>query len=227
MKVIVTGATGMVGKGVLIECLGHKEVEEVLSLSRRNLDLKHPKLKELLHADFSEFESVKEQLQGYDACYACMGVSAAGLSPEDYQKMTYDFTLALARTLYRLKPEMTFTYVSGQGTDSSEKGRTRWARVKGKTENDLLKLGFKQAYMYRPGGIIPMKGVSPSSKLYRNAIRYLGWLVHLIKVFAPNSIVDTTQIGRSMIKVSQNGYSKDILDPKDIIDTSSWIQTLS
>ena len=211
----------MVGKGVLIECLGHKEVEEVLSLSRRNLDLKHPKLKELLHADFSEFESVKEQLQGYDACYACMGVSAAGLSPEDYQKMTYDFTLALARTLYRLKPEMTFTYVSGQGTDSSEKGRTRWARVKGKTENDLLKLGFKQAYMYRPGGIIPMKGVSPSSKLYRNAIRYLGWLVHLIKVFAPNSIVDTTQIGRSMIKVSQNGYSKDILDPKDIIDTSS------
>lgn len=227
MKVIVTGATGMVGKGVLIECLGHKEVEEVLSLSRRNLDLKHPKLKELLHADFSEFESVKEQLQGYDACYACMGVSAAGLSPEDYQKMTYDFTLALARTLYRLKPEMTLTYVSGQGTDSSEKGRTRWARVKGKTENDLLKLGFKQAYMYRPGGIIPMKGVSPSSKLYRNAIRYLGWLVHLIKVFAPNSIVDTTQIGRSMIKVSQNGYSKDILDPKDIIDTSSWIQTLS
>ena len=133
----------MVGKGVLLECLDHESITEVLSISRRSVGISHPKLKELLHPDFSEFESAKEALQGYDACYACMGVSSAGMNETEYTRLTYDFTLALAKVLFNLNPSMAFTYVSGQGTDSTESSSTMWARVKGKTENDLLALGFQ------------------------------------------------------------------------------------
>lgn len=217
MKVIITGATGMVGKGVLLECLDHPSITEVLSISRRTMGMNHPKLKELLHADFSEFESVKALISGYDACYHCMGVSAAGMSEDDYRKMTYDFSLALAKTLFDLNPNMTFTYVSGQGTDETQKSRSMWARVKGKTENDILAIGFRQAFMFRPGGIIPMRGVEPSSKLYRVLIKYLKWLLHLMKRLTPNSIVSTTEIGLAMIHATQNGFDKKILAPKDIL----------
>ena len=219
MKVIVTGATGMVGKGVLLECLDNEQFSEVLSIGRRSLNIDHPKLKELIHKDFSDFSSVEETLKGYDACYHCMGVSSASFSKEDYYRMTYDFSLALANAVLKVNPDITFTYVSGQGTDSKEKGNG-WAAVKGKTENDLLKLGFKQAFMYRPGGIIPMRGVEPSSKLYKRMMGVLGWLLNLMKRLAPDKIVDTTQIGLSMIHVTQNGYSKTILDPKDILETA-------
>lgn len=221
MKVIVTGATGMVGKGVLLECLNHKEVSQVLSISRKPLGINHAKLKELIHVDFSEFESVKKVMEGYDATFYCMGVSAASMSETDYTKMTYDYAISLAQILVKVNPLMTFTYVSGQGTDSSEKGKQMWARVKGKLENDLINLGFKGAYMYRPGGIIPLNGIQPSSKLYRVLINNFKWLLYLIKVIAPNSIVDTSQIGLSMINVAKNGYSKKILKPKDIIISSS------
>lgn len=220
MKVIVTGATGMVGKGVLLECLDHKDITEVLSISRKPLGFTHPKLKELLHADFSEFQSVKDQLNGYDACYACMGVTSAGMKEEAYTKLTYDFTLSLAKTLYSINPQMTFTYVSGMGTDSTEKGKVMWARVKGKTENDLLHLGFKQAFMYRPGAIIPKRSITPSGKLYKNLIFFIKWLLYVYKAIAPKSVVNTTQIGLSMIQVSLNGYSKLVLDPSDILSTS-------
>lgn len=220
MKVIITGATGMVGKGVLLECLELDAVTEVLSISRRRLDMTHPKLKELIHKDFSEFESVKNQLIGYDACYACMGVSAAGLKEAEYTRLTYDFTLSLAKTLHGLKPKMTFIYVSGQGTDSSEKGRSMWARVKGKTENDLLKLGFHQAFMFRPGAIIPVKGVTPSSKLYRVAINSLGWLIKLVKLIAPNVVVNSAQIGQAMFKATTNGFEKKVIAPADILQLS-------
>jgi hypothetical protein len=216
MKVIITGATGMVGKGVLLECLDHRDVEEVLSVSRRSTSIKHPKLKELIHADFSEFESVADQLTGYDACYACMGVSAAGMSEEQYTLMTYGYTLALARMLFSINPGMTFNYVSGEGTDSTEKSRTMWARVKGKTENDLLGMGFKQAFMFRPGAIIPLRGIQPSSKMYRVLINNLKWLLKLIKKISPQSVVDTTQIGLAMIKVTAKGYDKKVLKPRDI-----------
>ncbi len=216
MKVILTGATGMIGKGVLLECLDHPEISEVLSISRRSLTLDHPKLKELTHKDFSEFASVSEDLKGYTACYACMGVSSAGMKEAEYTRLTYDFTLALARELYTMNPKMTFTYVSGQGTDSSEKGRSMWARVKGRTENDLMKLGFRQAFMFRPGAIIPVKGVQPSSRLYRVLINNLTWLLKLIKKISPDSVVDSAQIGQAMINVSQFGYHKNILNPKDI-----------
>lgn len=220
MKVIVTGATGMVGKGVLMECLDHKNITEVLSISRRSLGMNHPKLKELIHKDFAEFDSVQEQLTGYDACYACMGVSAAGMKEPEYTHLTYDFTLALARTLLKNNADMTFTYVSGAGTRSDEKG-SMWARVKGKTENDLLNIGFKQAFMFRPGGIIPVKGVEPSSKLYRVLINNLTWLIKLIKKMAPNAIVSTAQIGDAMINVTESGYQKTILDPVDIIQLAN------
>ena len=207
----------MVGKGVLLECLELDTVTEVLSISRRSLEMTHPKLKELLHKDFSEFESVKESLTGYDACCACMGVSAAGMNEAEYTRLTYDFTLSLANTLHQINPKMTFIYVSGQGTDSSENGRSMWARVKGKTENDILKIGFHQAFMFRPGAIIPVKGVSPSSKLYRVAITYLTWLIKLVKVIAPNSVVDSAQIGQAMINATTNGYDKDVIHPSDIL----------
>ncbi len=220
LKVIVTGATGMVGKGVLLECLDHKEVSEVLSIGRRPVDLNHPKLKELIHQDFSEFDSVADQLKGFDACYACMGVSSVGMKEAEYKRKTYGYTLALAGTLSRLNPQMTVTYVSGQGTDSSEKGRQMWARIKGKTENDLLKLGFRQAFMFRPGFIVPKRGVRPSSKLYSVLINSSGWLLKLIRKMAPGSVVDTVQVGRAMIRLTKSGYKKDIINPADIIELS-------
>ncbi len=221
MKVIITGATGMVGKGILLECLDHQDIIEVLTISRKSAGIDHPKLKELIHQDFSEFASVSDQLKGYDACYASMGVSAASMSKEQYKLMTYDFTLALAKELYSLNPQMTFNYVSGQGTDSTEKGRSRWARVKGKTENDILKLGFKKAYMFRPGAIIPLRGIEASSKIYRMLINNLKWLIKLMKKLMPNYIVDTTQIGLAMIHSAQRGYHKDIIDPIDILRLAS------
>ena len=216
MKVIITGATGMVGKGVLLECLDHDDVSEVLSISRRTAGINHPKLKELIHQDFSEFASVTDQLKGYDACFHSMGVSSAGMNEEQYTKLTYDVSLALGSALLNINPEMTFIYVSGEGTDSTEKGRSMWTRVKGKTENDLFKLGFKQAFMFRPGAIIPMKGVEPSSKVYKVLIKYLSWLLKLIKLMAPGAVVDTVQIGLAMINVTQRGYDKKVIRPRDI-----------
>lgn len=218
MKVIITGATGMVGKGVLLECLDHPDVKEVLSIGRRSLNFKHPKLKELIHSDFSEFDSVKNDLTGYDACYACMGVTSAGMNEAEYTKLTYNFTMALAKTLHSVNPNMTFTYVSGEGTDSTEKGRSMWARVKGKTENDLLNLGFKQAFMFRPGAIIPLRGITPSGKLYSRLIKVLKWVLYLAKAIAPKKVVNTTQIGLAMIHITQRGYSKTIIAPKDILE---------
>jgi uncharacterized protein YbjT (DUF2867 family) len=216
MKVIITGATGMVGKGVLLECLDHPEISEVLSISRRTTGIKHEKLNELIHTDFSEFASVAEQIKGYDACYACMGVSSAGMKEEKYTRLTYTYTLALAKELFNLNPDMTFTYVSGVGTDSSEKGRSMWARVKGKTENDLLGLGFKQAFMFRPGAIIPLRDIQPSSKFYRILINNLKWLLKLLKRLAPDKVVDTTQVGLAMINIVKKGYDKKVLHPHDI-----------
>ncbi len=216
MKVIITGATGMVGKGVLLECLDHYDINEVLSISRKPTGIKHSKLKELIHTDFSEFASVADQIKGYDACYASMGVSSAGMKEELYTRLTYDFTMSLARELFRINPDMTYIYVSGQGTDSSEKGRSMWGRVKGKTENDILKLGFKQAFMFRPGAIIPLRDIEPSSKLYRVLINNLGWLLKFAKWIAPNAVVDTTQIGLAMINVTLKGYDKKVINPRDM-----------
>jgi uncharacterized protein YbjT (DUF2867 family) len=216
-KVIITGATGMIGKGVLLECLDSDVVSAVLVIGRNSIGMNHPKLKGMIHGDFSNFSSVKSQLTGYDACFFCLGISASGLNEEQYKHITYDYTLALARTLFEINPQMTFNYVSGQGTDSSEKSRMMWARVKGKTENDLLKMGFKQAFMFRPGMIIPLRGIKSRTKSYQFMYDYFMWLVKLTKAVSPNSVVDTTQIGLAMINTMLRGYSEKIIRPKDII----------
>lgn len=216
-SVIITGATGMVGKGVLLECLDHNEIDRVLVINRNKLGLEHSKLEEIIHGDFADFNPIKVRLSGYDACFFCMGVSSAGMKEEAYRHITYDFTLGLADILFDLDPGMTFNYVSGVGTDTSEKGRSMWARVKGKTENDLLNKGFKQAYMFRPGMIIPLRGIKSRTKLYQFMYDYFLWLVRLIKAIAPRSTVNTTQIGLSMINSLLKGYDKKILAPGDIL----------
>ncbi|HRX12431.1 MAG TPA: NAD-dependent epimerase/dehydratase family protein [Draconibacterium sp.] len=219
-KVIVTGATGMVGKGILLECLDHKEISEVLVLGRKSSGINHQKLKELIHDDFTDFSKVKDQLSGYDACFFALGISAAGLSEEQYKRITYDFTMALAKTLFQLNRQLTFNYVSGVGTDSSEKGKMMWARVKGKTENDLLQMGFKQAFMFRPGMIIPLRGIKSRTKSYQFMYDYFMWLVKIVKAVSPNSVVSTTQIGLAMINSISKGFPQPILHPKDIITLS-------
>jgi hypothetical protein len=220
MKVIITGTTGMVGKGVMLECLDHPNVTKVASIRRSAIDVQHSKLEVILHEDFSDFGNVSDKLAGYDACYLCMGVSAAGMTEEKYTRITYDYTMALANELFTLNPDMTITYVSGQGTDSSEQGRIMWARVKGKTENDLLQMGFRQAFMFRPGVIIPLRGIRSRTKGYQFFYDYFMWLIKLIKIVSPNSIVNTTQLGLAMINVSMHGYPEKVLSPRDILQAS-------
>jgi uncharacterized protein YbjT (DUF2867 family) len=219
-KVIITGATGMVGKGILLECLDHQEVDEVLVIGRSTIGMKHQKLKEIIKKDFSDFADVADQLRGYDACFYALGISAAGLSEDQYHKITYGFTFALAEILLENNAEMTFNYVSGEGTDSSEKGRMMWARVKGKTENDLINYGFRQTYMFRPGVILPRRGIKSKTKSYQFMYDYFMWLVRLIKAISPNAVVSTTQIGLAMINSMSRGYDKKVLRPKDIIKLS-------
>lgn len=216
MKAIIFGATGMIGRGVLLECLHHPEVEQVLCVGRSQLAMNHPKLKQIVHSDFTDFSGIENQLRDYDACFFCLGVSAAGMKEEDYRRITYDYCMAVAKTLYRLNPEMSFTYISGQGTDSTEKGRMMWARVKGKLENDLLKLGFKKADMFRPGLIIPRRGIQSRTPGYRIAYTWLGWLLKIIQRLAPDSITDTSRLGQAMINAHLKPVGKSILTPKDI-----------
>lgn len=217
MNVIITGASGMVGKGVLLECLDSAEVDKVLSIGRSSSGVEHSKLEELDHSDFMDFSSIKDKLSNYDACYFCLGISAAGMKEADYHRITYEYTMSLASTLFELNNDITFTYVSGQGTDSSEKGRSMWARVKGKTENDLMAMGFKQSFMFRPGAIIPKRGIKSKTKAYQFMYDYFMWLVYLIKLFAPNSVVSTTDIGLAMITIAKNGYDQQIINPKDML----------
>lgn len=208
----------MIGKGVLLECLDHESISEVLCIVRSSLGSDHPKVRELIHADFTDFSTISNQLAGYDACFFCLGISAAGLNEEQYKKITYDYTLSLAKTLYDISPQMTFNYVSGVGTDSTEKGRMMWARVKGKTENDLLKMGFRQAFMFRPGMIIPLRGIKSRTKSYQFMYDYFMWLVKFIKAVSPKSVVNTSQIGLAMIHSMLRGYSKNVLSPADILE---------
>lgn len=221
MNVIITGASGMVGKGILLECLDHDSLQNILVIGRNPLGIKHPKLKELIHKDFTDFSKVKDQLANYDACFFSLGISSVRLNENEYKRITYDFTLSLAKTLFEINPQTTFNYVSGVGTDSSEKGRSMWARVKGKTENDLINLGFKQAFMFRPGAIFPLRGIKSRTKSYQFLYDYFMWLLKLIKAVSPNSVVSTTQIGLAMINSVQKGYSKMVLKPKDIIDLAN------
>ena len=213
---ILFGASGMVGAGVLLACLQDPSVSEVLSVSRRSLGRSDSKLREILLPDVGNLSSVEDRLTGYDACFFCLGVSSAGMNEAEYRRVTYDLTLSAARTLSRLDPGMTFVYVSGAGTDSSERGRSMWARVKGKTENDLLNLPFKAAYMFRPGIIRAKHGLRSRTKFYRVLYAVLLPVVLLASVVAPKSVTSTDSVGRAMIHVAQRGAPNRILSTRQI-----------
>ena len=216
MRVVLFGATGMVGQGVLRECLLDPDVESVLSVGRTATGQPHAKLRELEHRDFLDFSPIKNELAGFDACFFCLGVSSAGMKEDAYRRITYDFTMAAARTLARLNPNMTFVYVSGMGTDSSERGRTMWAKVKGKTENELLGLPFKAAYMFRPGLIVPLDGIKSKTRLYRAFYAAMAPLLPLLNAAFPKYVTTTEQVGRAMIKVARQGATKSVLENSDI-----------
>lgn len=211
MKVIITGTTGMVGEGVLLECLNHPEITEVLSVSRKPTGVLHSKLKEYVVTDFLSLKGNDETLKGYDACFFCAGVSSVGIKEEEYRRITYDTTLNFAKAL-NPNPQMSFVYVSGGGTDSTEKGRMMWARVKGKTENDLMKLPFKQVFGFRIGFLIP----NPQQKRVLKYYNYLSWFIPIIKLIFPNIITTMNQVAQAMINVSQNGYKNNVIFVKDI-----------
>jgi uncharacterized protein YbjT (DUF2867 family) len=216
MNILIFGATGMVGLGVLRECLLDPDVERVVTVGRLATGVRHDKLREIVHADFTSFSAIERELTGFDACFFCLGVSSSGMTEADYSRITYDFTLAAATVLARLNPQMTFTYVSGEGTDSTERGRVMWARVKGRTENALLRLPFKGAYMFRPGIIQPMHGIRSKTRLYRvfYAIGYP--LVAVLRPLLPKYITTTEQVGRAMLKVAKVGADKRHLATADI-----------
>lgn len=212
IKAIVFGATGMVGEGVLHVALHHPDVASVLVVGRRPCGVTHPKLSELLHADFFDFSSVENRLKGYNACYFCLGVSSIGMSEEEYTRTTYDLTVHAATTLSRLNPGMTFCYVSGEGTDSTEKGRSMWARVKGKTENTLTQLPFKAVFNFRPGFIKPIKGM----KRTLSFAKPLAVLYPLFKMILPAHGCTLEDLGAAMVGVTKNEYPKKILENRDI-----------
>lgn len=203
----------MVGEGVLHTCLHDAGIEKVLVINRKSLGLSHPKLVELIHQDFLNINFLSAQLQGYDACFFCLGVSSIKMTESVYFRYTYTLTMHVAETLSKSNPAMTFCYVSGAGTDSSEQGRIRWARVKGKTENDLMKLPFKQVFAFRPGFIKPIKGLKNVLPFYK----YVLWLFPIGRAFFPQSFVKLSEIGQAMIEVSRYGFPKPVLEGRDII----------
>lgn len=217
VKLILTGATGMVGEGVLRVCLSHPQVEEVLVLSRRPTEESHPRLRELIVPDLMDLSGVAQTLKGYDGCLFCAGVTSIGKSEETYYRLTYTLTLSVAERLADLNPQMTFCYISGMGTDSSGEGKVMWARVKGKTENDLQKLPFKAVYLFRPGFLIRDKGARRTLKAYR----YVGWLAPLFKLFAPQKISTLGALGRAMVGVCLYGFPRPILNVKDFREAAA------
>lgn len=216
VKVLLFGGTGMVGQGVLRECLSSTDVHAVVSVGRRSLGAGPEKLEELVLPDVTELGSVEGRIAGCDATFFCLGSTSIGKSEEEYRRLTYDLTLAVARTLVRLNPSMTFVYVSGAGTDSTEKGRAMWARVKGSTENALLRLPFRRAYMFRPGAIQPLHGVRSKTRAYRILYVVLRPLLGLLVWVAPSSVTTSERVGRAMIRVGREGAPRPIVDTREI-----------
>jgi len=216
MNVILFGATGMVGQGVLRECLLDPDVEQVRTVGRTATGTNHPKLSEIVHRDMWHYAEIESELSGLDACFFCLGVSSAGMKEQDYERITYDLTMAAAETLCRLNPQMKFFYVSGAGTDSTEHGKSMWARVKGRTENALLRLPFAAAYMFRPGLIQPLHGVRPKAAFYRAFYIFFKPFLPLLRRAFPNRVLTTVEVGRAMLAVARHGYGKRILETGDI-----------
>lgn len=216
MRVLLFGATGMVGAGVLLECLDDVRVTQVTSLVRRPSGTVHPKLREVACADFFDYAPVAAELQGVDACFFCLGVTALGLSEAEYARLTHDLTLAAATALRAASPQAVFCYVSGAGTDSTERGRVMWARVKGRTENALLALGFRGAYMFRPGIIQPLKGVRSKTWWYQAIYTVTEPVTPLLRRLAPKLITTSVHVGRAMIEVALHGDARQFLSNADI-----------
>lgn len=217
MRILLFCATGMVGSAALLECLDDPRVERVLSVARRPCGLRHDKLEEQLHPDLADVAALSPRWEGLDACLFCLGVSAAGLDEAAYTRITHDLTLAVARALLERSPQASFCYVSGQGTDSTEHGRAMWARVKGRTENNLLKLPFRGAWMFRPGVILPRRGVRSRTRLYQAFYSTLGWTLPLLRRLAPGQIVDSAQLGRALLRAARTGAGNAVLEPPDIL----------
>jgi hypothetical protein len=213
LRVILTSATGMVGEGVLHECLQHNDVEQILVINRKPCGVQHAKLKEIVHTDFFDLSPVADQLRGYNSCFFCLGVSSVGMKEPEYYKLTYTLTMHVAETLAKQNNDMVFCYISGAGTDSSEKGRMMWARVKGKTENDLMKLPFKNVYAFRPGYMHPTRGLKNTLKAYR----YISWLYPALKILFRNRVSTLKELGLAMIEVALKGYTKQVIEVRDIL----------
>jgi uncharacterized protein YbjT (DUF2867 family) len=211
-KVIIFGATGMVGEGVLHESLLHADVESVLVVGRRSCQVSHPKLKEVIHSDMQNLTPVEQQLKGYDACYFCLGVSSIGKNESEYTRLTYDLTMNAATILSKLNPGMIFCYISGTGTDSTEKGRVMWARVKGKTENDLMKLPFKSVFAFRPGFIKPTRGLKNAFTL----AKVIGLFYPALRIVFGSYICSLRDLGLAMIQVTTAGYTTKVIENVDI-----------
>ena len=213
IKVIITGSTGMVGEGVLLECLKHPDVGSILVVNRRSCGITHSRLEEIIHSDFFNLLPIESSLAGYNACFFCAGISSVGIKEPEYTRITYDLTMNFAQTLSKLNPDMTFCYVSGAGTDSTEKGKMMWARVKGKTENDLMKLPFKAVYNYRPPFMLPTKGLKNTLPYYK----YVTWLYPICRPLFPNFFITLKELGLAMINCVLFGYAKNVLEAKDIV----------
>lgn len=216
MKVLMFGASGMVGRGVLGECIDSPEVTSVLAVGRNSCTVEHDKLREVIHDDFFDYSRIADVLTGHDVCFFCLGVSAAGMSEEQYHRLTYELTVRTAEILVELNPHMTFCYVSGAGTDGTESGRIMWARVKGKTENRLMRLPFKAMYLFRPGYIQPLTGIRSKTLIYRVVYTLLGPLYPLLKTLFPKYVTTTAKLGRAMLHVASGGYPRNVLENRDI-----------
>jgi len=212
IRAIITGATGMVGEGVLTECLSSDRVEKILLVSRRSYGHQNARLSEILIPDFFDLSPLAGKLGDYQACFFCLGVSSVGMKKEQYERLTYDLTIGFARSLVAQNPQMIFCYVSGARTDSTEKGNVHWARVKGRTENELLRLGFRNVYLFRPGIMKP----TPGSKNTLGFYKWLGWLIPVIEKLSPDSVCSLAQLGQAMIRVATHGFEKNILEVSDI-----------
>lgn len=221
MKVVLFGATGMVGQGVLRECLLASDVDRVLAIGRAPTGTAHAKLHEIVSKDLYDLSPLEPELGGYDACFFCLGVSSAGMTEEAYRHVTYDLTLGAAAVLAKASPALTFVYVSGAGTDSSEQGRSMWARVKGKTENDLIAMPGMTAYAFRPGAIQPLHGAKSKTRWYRIAYVVVGPLLGVARRIFPRQITTTEQIGRAMLRVARSGWPRRVLSSPDIAAAGS------
>lgn len=216
MKVVIFGASGMVGSGALLECLDDSRVDSVLIVGRRPCGARHPKVSEIVHADYFDYASLQPRLAGCDACFFCLGVSSAGMTEDAYRHLTYDLTLAAAEAMAAANPRMVFCYVSGEGTDGTERGRVMWARVKGRTENALLRLPFRAAYMLRPAYIQPLRGVRSRTPLYQAFYVALGFLYPVLRRLAPRYVTTTVAVGRALIRLAAEGYPERIVRSDDI-----------